>query len=90
MPVLPSQRGERLGNEEHLRDFRARDAAIRGGKSWKLERLQHFEEVGSPSRDALRRGDWWRLSVCTRRGVRTCAGSRRMGRLVARCFIGCG
>ncbi|MFJ5952531.1 DUF6879 family protein [Streptomyces noursei] len=58
MPVLPSERGERLGNEEYLRDFRARDAAIRDGESWKLERLQHFEEVGSPSRDALRRGDW--------------------------------
>ncbi|MFJ9618825.1 DUF6879 family protein [Streptomyces noursei] len=58
MPALPVERGQRLGNEEYLRDFRARDAAIRNGDSWKLERLQHFEEVGSPSRDALRRGDW--------------------------------
>ncbi|MFB7630616.1 DUF6879 family protein [Streptomyces sp. NPDC056149] len=58
MPVLPPECGERLGNEEYLRDFRARDAVIRDGDSWKLERLQHFEEVGSPSRDALRRGDW--------------------------------
>ncbi|MES4900912.1 MULTISPECIES: DUF6879 family protein [unclassified Streptomyces] len=57
-PALPVERGQRLGNEEYLRDFRARDAAIRNGDSWKLERLQHFEEVGVPSRDALRRGDW--------------------------------
>ncbi|WP_407287912.1 DUF6879 family protein [Streptomyces sp. BP-8] len=58
IPALPATRGQRLANEEYLRDFRARDAAIRNGTSWKLERLQHFEEVGSPSRDALRRGDW--------------------------------
>ncbi|MFC9736590.1 DUF6879 family protein [Streptomyces noursei] len=57
-PALPSERGQRLSNDEYLRDFRARDATIRNGDSWKLERLQHFEEVGSPSRDALRRGDW--------------------------------
>ncbi|MGG7571477.1 DUF6879 family protein [Streptomyces sirii] len=58
IPALPVTRGQRLANEEYLRDFRARDAAIRNGTSWKLERLQHFEEAGSPSRDALRRGDW--------------------------------
>jgi hypothetical protein len=58
LPALPADRGRRLDNEEYLSDFRARDAAIRNGNSWKLERLQHFEEVGSPSRDALRRGDW--------------------------------
>lgn len=58
VPTLPLARGQRVGNEEYLRDFRARDAAIRNGDSWKLERLQHFEEVGSPPRDALRRGDW--------------------------------
>ncbi|QRX91174.1 DUF6879 family protein [Streptomyces noursei] len=57
-PAFPVERGQRLGNEEYLRDFRARDAVIRNSDSWKLERLQHFEEVGSPSRDALRRGDW--------------------------------
>ncbi len=49
IPALPAHRGQRLGNEEYLADFRARDAAIRNGTSWKLERLQHFEEVGSPS-----------------------------------------
>ncbi|KUL35568.1 hypothetical protein ADL22_27105 [Streptomyces sp. NRRL F-4489] len=57
-PALPAERGERLSSEEYRRDFRARDASIRDGESWKLERLQHFEEVGSPARDALRRGDW--------------------------------
>ncbi|GAA2686681.1 DUF6879 family protein [Streptomyces lunalinharesii] len=58
VPPLPVERGERLDSEKYRRDFRARDAAIRDGESWKLERLQHFEEVGSPSREALRRGEW--------------------------------
>ncbi|SHK79180.1 DUF6879 family protein [Actinacidiphila paucisporea] len=57
-PALPVERGERLSREAYRRDFREREQAIRGGDSWKLERLQHFEEVGSPSREALRRGDW--------------------------------
>jgi hypothetical protein len=57
-PALPADRAERLDNAEYGRAFRLRDEAIRDGESWKLERLQHFEEVGSPSRDALRRGDW--------------------------------
>lgn len=57
-PALPASRGERLGDDEYSRDFRARRAAVRDGASWKLERLQHFEEQGSPSRDALARGDW--------------------------------
>jgi hypothetical protein len=57
-PVLPAEQGERLTRDVYRRDYRERDEAIRNGNSWKLERLQHFEEVGSPSRDALRRGDW--------------------------------
>lgn len=57
-PALPAERGERLRSADYKREFRARDAAIRNGSSWKLERLQHFEEVGNPSREALRRGDW--------------------------------
>lgn len=57
-PTLPDDQGDRLTREVYGRDFGERDAAIRDGNSWKLERLQHFEEVGSPSRDALRRGDW--------------------------------
>lgn len=57
-PALPPSLGRRLGNDEYLRDFRARDVRIRDGSSWKLERRQHFEEFGNPSREALRRGDW--------------------------------
>lgn len=57
-PALPDRGGDRLGRGEYKRDFRERDALIRDGNSWKLERLQHFEEQGSPSRDALRRGEW--------------------------------
>lgn len=58
VPALRPERGERLARDDYRRDFRERRAAIRDGASWKLERLQHFEEIGDPSRDALRRGDW--------------------------------
>jgi hypothetical protein len=57
-PALPAEQGERLIREIYKRDFRQRDAEIRDRDSWKLERRQHFEEQGSASRDALRRGDW--------------------------------
>ncbi|WP_328915658.1 MULTISPECIES: DUF6879 family protein [unclassified Streptomyces] len=57
-PGFARGQGERLTRADYRRDFGERDAAIHNGDSWKLERLQHFEEVGSPSRDALRRGDW--------------------------------
>lgn len=57
-PALPSDQGERLVREVYKRDFRERDAAVQDGYSWKLERRQHFEEQGSESRDALRRGHW--------------------------------
>ncbi|GHE45671.1 DUF6879 family protein [Streptomyces capitiformicae] len=57
-PVLVPEHGERLTRDAYKRDFGERDAAIRDADSWKLERLQHFEEEGSPSRDALRRGEW--------------------------------
>ncbi|ADI10345.1 hypothetical protein SBI_07225 [Streptomyces bingchenggensis BCW-1] len=57
-PVLPADRGEPLDDDAYVSDFRARRKAIRHGESWKLERLQHFEEKDSPTRDALRRGDW--------------------------------
>lgn len=58
VPVLPVERGERLRSADYKREFRERDTAIRDGSSWKLERLQHFEEVADPSREALRRGEW--------------------------------
>ncbi|MEU8377852.1 DUF6879 family protein [Streptosporangium sp. NPDC048865] len=54
---VPAQ-GEKLVREAYRRDFRQRDAQIRNRDSWKFERRQHFEEQGSPSRDAFRRGDW--------------------------------
>src|SRR5689334_5834805 len=57
-PALPADQGEPLDDDAYVSDFRARRRAIRNGESWKLERLQHFEEDDSPARDALRRGDW--------------------------------
>lgn len=57
-PVLAPEQGERLTRDAYKRDFREREATIRDAASWKLERRQHFEEQGSPSRDALRRGQW--------------------------------
>jgi uncharacterized protein DUF6879 len=57
-PELVPDLGELLVREAYKRDFRQRDAEIRDRDSWKLERRQHFEEQGSASRDALRRGEW--------------------------------
>ncbi|GAA2342574.1 DUF6879 family protein [Streptomyces cuspidosporus] len=57
LPLVPEQ-GERLTRTAYKQDFREREDAVRNGSSWKLERRQLFEEQGSPSRDALRRGDW--------------------------------
>ncbi|WP_329431044.1 hypothetical protein OG339_48655 (plasmid) [Streptosporangium sp. NBC_01495] len=55
-PVPPQ--GKKLVRKAYRRDFQERDALIRNHDSWKFERRQHFEEQGSPSRDAFRRGDW--------------------------------
>jgi hypothetical protein len=74
-PALPAEQGEPLALPDYRRDFRARRAAIRNGDSWKLERLQHFEE-SNPRRDALRRGDWdeaLRLFEAERGSVREAA-----------------
>ncbi|WP_405612087.1 DUF6879 family protein [Streptomyces sp. NBC_01508] len=57
-PALLPEHGERLVREAYRKDFRERSALLRDAASWKLERRQHFEEQGSPSRDALRRGEW--------------------------------
>lgn len=57
-PRLVPEQGERLTREVYKRDFAALEAAVSDADSWKLERRQHFEELGSPSRDALRRGEW--------------------------------
>jgi hypothetical protein len=73
VPPLPLELSERLRSPEYKREFWAREAAIRNGGSWKLERLPHFEEVRNASRDALRRGDWdeaLRLLEARRDGLR--------------------
>ncbi|MCX5377465.1 DUF6879 family protein [Streptomyces sp. NBC_00091] len=57
-PALPANQGEPLGAYAYTEDLRARRAAVRNGESWRLERLQHFEETDDPTREALRRGDW--------------------------------
>ncbi|GAA3856070.1 DUF6879 family protein [Streptomyces sedi] len=57
-PFLADETGTLLTRSEFRQDFRERRAVVRGADSFKLERLQHFEEVDDPSRDALRRGDW--------------------------------
>lgn len=57
-PTLPVGHGEYLTSPDYRRDFRERNNAIHNGESWKLERLQHFEEQDDAGRDALRRGDW--------------------------------
>lgn len=58
-PPLDISLGERLISPEYKSDFRERDSHIVNGSSWKLERLQHFEELkGNASREALREGNW--------------------------------
>ncbi|WP_405744086.1 hypothetical protein OG422_20260 [Streptomyces sp. NBC_01525] len=57
-PPLPDASGVRLTRPEYHREFREHRKEIRGSDSWKLERLQHFEETNDESRDALRNGDW--------------------------------
>ncbi|MEU0694989.1 DUF6879 family protein [Streptomyces niveus] len=56
--TLSRARGDRLATAAYRQDFRQRDKEITGRDSWKFERLQHFEELNSPSWDAFRRGDW--------------------------------
>lgn len=87
-PELPEELGERLDRDAYRADFWARHNAIRDGESWKLERLQHFEEINDASRDALRRGDWdeaLRLIEATRGTLREAASDdRRRGSAVHR------
>ncbi|MFJ2177123.1 MULTISPECIES: DUF6879 family protein [unclassified Streptomyces] len=56
--TFEEHQGERLLLDQYRRDFRQRDETITGRDSWKFERRQHFEELGSPSWEAFRRGDW--------------------------------
>ncbi|OEV08754.1 DUF6879 family protein [Streptomyces nanshensis] len=57
-PPLPPGQGVTLEREDYRREFREREEEIRDRDSWKLERRQHFEEQGSASWDAMRRGEW--------------------------------
>lgn len=57
-PQLNPAWGEHLTLVDYKRDFRQRNEAINGQDSWRLERRQHFDELGLASRDALRRGEW--------------------------------
>lgn len=58
VPVLDPAWGKRLTWHGYREDFWPRRSWA-GGDSWKLERRQHFEESQpSPSRQALRDGDW--------------------------------
>ncbi|WP_031522541.1 DUF6879 family protein [Streptomyces sp. NRRL F-5123] len=58
VPELPIEHGVRLTRPEYHHEFWSHERSVHNGSSWKLERRQHFEETGSASRDALRRGDW--------------------------------
>lgn len=57
-PQLDPAWGVSLIRDDYRREFREHRDKIDGEDSWKLERRQHFDELGIPSRDALRRGDW--------------------------------
>lgn len=55
--LLPDAHGKRLTRDHYREEFRERDSAIHGVSSWKLERRQHFEEIGNASRNAFLDGD---------------------------------
>lgn len=46
-----------LGQDEYTRDFEARSWLSDGADSWKLERMQFYDETGFPSWDAFVAGD---------------------------------
>ncbi|MFJ2218086.1 DUF6879 family protein [Streptomyces sp. NPDC101062] len=56
--TFEEHQGQRLLRADYGRDFQQRDEKITGRDSWKFERRQHFEELGSPSWEAFHRGDW--------------------------------
>lgn len=55
---LAAGAGVRLTQAEYEREFGARLWLADGADLWKLERLQHYDEAGFPSWDALAAGDW--------------------------------
>ena len=52
--------GTLLGQDEYVRDFGSRLWLADGADSWKVERMQFYDETGFPSRDAFAAGDWKR------------------------------
>lgn len=58
--LLEPASGTRLPQAEYGRDFGARLWLADGADSWKLERMQFYDETGFPSWDAFAAGDWER------------------------------
>jgi hypothetical protein len=56
--LLASHRGVPLGQAEYQRDFGQRIRLDDGADSWKIERLQDYDETGFPSWEAFVAGDW--------------------------------
>jgi hypothetical protein len=56
--LLDSAAGVALGQAEYQRDFAARMWLADGLDSWKIERLQAYDETGFPSWEAFVAGDW--------------------------------
>jgi hypothetical protein len=56
--LLASHRGVPLGQSEYQRDFGQRSWLADGADSWKIERLQAYDEAGFPSWEAFMAGDW--------------------------------
>jgi hypothetical protein len=63
--LLEPASGSRLSQDEYGRDFAARLWLADGADSWKLERMQFYDEAGFPSWDAFAAGDWERACAGT-------------------------
>jgi hypothetical protein len=57
-PDLVDASGDRLTLAEYEADFGRYEQQVRNHDSWKLERIQTFDESGDPGFEAFRRGDW--------------------------------
>ena len=56
--LLASYRGVTLGQVEYQRDFGERSWLGESADSWKIERMQAYDETGFPSWEAFVAGDW--------------------------------
>jgi len=50
--------GTRLSQTEYTSDFRSRLWLAAEGDTWKLERMQFYDETGFPGWDAFAAGNW--------------------------------